>query len=233
MDVRTSRIGYDQPTEPRAEADEPELDGYPEEFETAESGAPALMRHPAAVWARGWGIIAVRARYAFLIGLLLAIATVFGFCLARWRVGQYSADVSVLVTGQIAQGEEVAISVIATNRGKVQLVYQGDPPSAELRVETATGWTNVPQRYLSKSGSFGFLMPGGAVSYRFVVPRSAKRFQVGCYFHTGGAKTWLVQRLLETDAGAKLFQLLGPVLPHVPNGPEEDVLAWSPETEIR
>lgn len=191
------------------------------------------MRNAAAVWARGWRIIAVKDRYAFRIGLLLAIATLFGFSLARWRVGQHPADVSVLVTGQVVHGADVAISVIATNRGKVQLVYQGDPPSAELRVETATGWTNVPQRYLSKSGSSGFLMPGGMVRYRFVVPRSAKRFQVGCYFHTGGARTWLVQRLLETDSGAKLFQLLGPVLPHVPNGPEEDVLAWSPETEIR
>lgn len=95
-------------------------------------------------------------------------------------------------------------------------------------------WPNhALQRYISKSGSSGFLRPGGAVYYRFVVPRSAKRFQVGCDLHTGGARTWLVQRLLEADAGAKLFQLLGPVLPYIPNGPEEDFLAWSPETEIR
>lgn len=175
----------------------------------------------------------MKARYAFRIGLLLATVTLFGFCLARWRVGHRSAEVSVLVTGQVAQGEEVSIAVLATNRGTVQLLYQGDPPSAELRVETATGWTNVPQRYLSKSSSFGFLMPGGVVRYRFVVPRSAKRFQVGCNFHTGGARTWLVQRLLETDAGTELLQLLGPVFPQVPNGPEEEVLVWSPETEVR
>jgi hypothetical protein len=165
-----------------------------------------------------------------VIGTLVTVSAAY---FAAWSCGRQQADVSVIVAGQKSQAGEVSLSVIATNQGRVPLIYHGSPPFAELRVETATGWTNIPQRYVSQSASFGFLLPGRAMSYRFAVPHNVTRVQVGCHFETAGAKTWVAGRLEEAGAWNRIYPVLRFVLPLVPDGRQEAVEFWSQEANIQ
>ena len=165
-----------------------------------------------------------------VIGTLVTVSSAY---FMAWSCGRHRAEVSVIVAGQKSQAGEVSLSVIATNQGRVPLIYHGSPPFALLRVEAATGWTNVPQRYVSQSASFGFLLPGRAISYQFAVPSDVTRVQVGCCFETAGAKTWVAGRLVESGAWNRIYPVLRFVLPLVPDGRQEAVEFWSQETDIQ
>lgn len=168
---------------------------------------------------------------------LLVLAAVLGVSLvvgiSAHIYGRHPAQVLVFVERQTSHGEEVNLSVIATNRGRVPLVYHGSPPYAELRVETASGWTNLPQVYVSGRASFGFLLPGRTMSYHFAVPRGVTRVQIGCFFETGGARTWVVARAKETGAWDYLEPLLQLLLSVLPDGRNEQVEFWTRETGVQ
>jgi hypothetical protein len=120
--------------------------------------------------------------------------------------------------------------VNATNIGPTPLIALGDPPSSSVRFQTSTGWTNVTPKYFSSS-SFRFLLPGRCQSYQFTVPRLATRFQVGCYFQSGGARTSLAERLVGSGRWNRLPPALHFLLRCVPDGTGEDLEFWSQEIE--
>ena len=164
-----------------------------------------------------------------LFGALVAFA---GIYIGALRYGCHPAVALISVVGQESKAEGRAISVMAINTGRTPLVYHGSPPFAEIRVETIGGWTNMSQTYVSRGASFGILLPGKSLSYRFTVPLDVTRVKVGCFFETAGAKSWAAGRLLEAGWWNWVHRVSGFILLLLPDGPRQDVEFWSPETKI-
>jgi hypothetical protein len=169
-------------------------------------------------------------RWGFV--LLVGVSVVGLSYVAAYRYGRRPAAASVTVVGKESKGGSLLVSALAANTGRVPLIYRGWPPCAELRVKTNDGWTNVPQRYLSPSSSFGFLLPGRSLAYSFTVPLEVTHVQVECYFETGGARTLVAARLIETGWWNRLLGFWERVLPLLPDGKKEHVKFSSVATPV-
>lgn len=174
----------------------------------------------------------MRPRRKWLSVVIGALVVIGGVYLALLSFGRHPAKVSVSVVGQESSDRGTIILVRAINTGRTPLVYHGDPPFAELRVATTTGWTNVPQRHLSQGSTFGILLSGGSLSYEFTVPSEVNRLKVCCYFETAGARSWAAGQLLETGWWNRLHPIGGYLLELMPDGRPQNVEFWSPETNI-
>lgn len=170
-------------------------------------------------------------RWSLLV--LLSVIVLLGYAYVGWvRFGHHAPGASVSIGKQEAKGGAMVISALTVNTGRIPLVYHGSPPFADVRVETDRGWTNVGQQYVSKSASFGYLLPGRSLSYQFTVPVDVTHVQVGCYFKTGGARTWAAGHLLEAGWWNRLEPVSRFVLPLLPDGRKEVFVFWSSKTKI-
>ena len=167
---------------------------------------------------------------ALAIVTLILLACAYVGALAY---GRHPAAVSVMITDQKQDVDEIHITAIATNSGQTPLTYNGSPPFSELRLQTDAGWTDQPQRYASKRSSLGFLLPGERMTYQFTVPRGTVRVQVGCYYETSGTRGWVVRRFGGSEAWDRFYPIVRMILPLVPDGRHEDVEFWSPPTEVK
>ena len=164
-----------------------------------------------------------------LVGLLTLLAATF---VSALLFGRLPANATVSVTSHTHAAGEMLISIVTTNTGRIPLVFYGTPPFAQVRAETPQGWTNFPQRYVSKSGSSGFLLPGKTLTARYSVPTNATQVQVGGSFETAGARSSIAASLLENGWWNRFPRIWGVVLMLLPDGRREEVEFWSPETKI-
>jgi hypothetical protein len=162
--------------------------------------------------------------------LSVAVILAVGYAAAYWYGNRPGSAVVVVMSPELKDGFLV-ISVVATNTGRVPLVYHGWPTFADLQVKTDREWSNVPQQYVSMRSTFDVLLPGGSLRYGFKVPQHVTHVRVGCPFETAGIRTWIFAQLRK--AGWKrCYQLWMPMSGVFPDGTGEDVEFWSPETKV-
>ena len=139
---------------------------------------------------------------------------------------------SVMVIKQTTNSSSIVISAVATNQGSGTLMYYGTPAFSGIRVHTPAGWTNVPQKYISRRASFGFVRPGRTHSYQFSIPSDADRFQITCYFNSVGPRGRAAAWLLDTGLWNKLSPVSGWVTRFLPYGSEEELEFFSKEIAL-
>lgn len=173
-----------------------------------------------------WSVAAIGA-------VIIALA---GTVFLAFRFRREAPNVRVSILNYRVTNDTLVVAAAARNVGQTYLMWRCSPPRSVIEWESDRGWTNSNPAYFSKQSSFGVLSPGQQLhTYKFTIPRSARRIRVGCQFETLGFRGNIAARITQHGPlrqPGMLSSGLSRIVRLMPAGNIHEVEFWSEAVEM-